>query len=587
MSGRTETVVRLDVREDAAAANFQQLAQAAWADRLRLETEPAAGCAPVTNEKAQTLLRELLDGETPPVNDRYWREQRNVAMAYRDREEVVVDGGGITLLCDGLMQPVAFWNCGRVTVRNLGIDWRRPLFSVGTVVEADPHTLVFRPLSGCGQPSAQLAATPAMSPDSRLSSGTLLPPDSPSPDTLLQGGEPVVSFQTARADGVPSGICLFEGIGRVQPAKEAGCFQIHSREAIGPVQPGDKVILRHIYSYAPVCHLFGCRDVRIEDVRIHAGPGMGIIAHRCGDIHLERLRVEPSGDRVMSTNCDATHFISCSGEIRINGCTFRGMGDDAANVHGFYLTVRRIADRRLVVSLDAAPQDFEMDLPDPGDELELVRPDTLLPYGACRVRQVRWDGGSRQVELELTADLPPEAALGDLLANRTKAARLIFENNTAENIRGRAVLVQTRHAVVRDNRFVHCTGQGVHVDTATGWMEALGTRDIRIERNRFLACGYGQTKYCDAAGVVVETECERPAVGVHRGITIADNCIQGANHGVVVRCAEDVQIRGNTFETAKAPIVLGDCGAVSVAGNRFVPFGREADEAAKTHAADP
>ena len=81
----------------------------------------------------------------------------------------------------------------------------------------------------------------------------------------------------------------------------------------------------------------------------------------------------------MSTNCDATHFISCSGEIRIARCVFRGMGDDAANVHGFYLTVRRIEGCRVIVSLDVAPQDFEMDLPDPGDQLELVRSDTLLP----------------------------------------------------------------------------------------------------------------------------------------------------------------------------------------------------------------
>lgn len=77
--------------------------------------------------------------------------------------------------------------------------------------------------------------------------------------------------------------------------------------------------------------------------------------------------------------------------------------------------------------------------------------------------------------------------------------------------------------------------------------------------------------------MVVETECARPAVGVHRRILIADNDIQGENYGVVVRCAEDVQIRGNVFETTKAPIVLGDCGTVKLSGNRFVfTEGREA-----------
>lgn len=528
----TETVIRLDARESAAAENFERLVLTSGS-HLRLEMEGEN--APLWNRRALMLRQELFSGGVSPVNDRYWREQRNIAVHVTDREEVVIDGGGITLMCDGLMQPLAFWNCDRVTIKNLGIDWRRPLFSTGMVVGADAHTVIFRPI----------------------------------PTDALQGGEPVVSFQTLEADGVPSGICLFEGISRVRRMPD-GLFQIHSREVVGSIGTGDILLLRHIYSYAPVVHLLGCREALLKNVRIHAGPGMGIIAHRCGDVRLEGLRVEPSNDRAMSTNCDASHFISCNGEIRITGCVFRGMGDDAANIHGFYLTVRRIEGRRVTVSLDVEPQDFEMDLPDTGDHLELVQPDTLLPYGVCTVRRVFWDGISRRAELELAGDLSPEAVVGDLLANRSKAARLIFENNTAENIRGRAVLVQTRHAVVRDNRFVHCTGQGVHVDTATGWMEALGTRDIRIERNHFLSCGYGRTKYCDAAGVVVETECARPAVGVHRGILIAGNDIQGENHGVVVRCAEKVQIRDNIFETTKEPIVLDNCGTVSLSGNRFV-----------------
>ena len=61
--------------------------------RLRLEADGES--APLWNEKAQTLRRELLDGGLSPVNDRYWREQRNIAVHVADREEVVVDGGGI------------------------------------------------------------------------------------------------------------------------------------------------------------------------------------------------------------------------------------------------------------------------------------------------------------------------------------------------------------------------------------------------------------------------------------------------------------------------------------------------------------
>ena len=111
----TETVIRLDARESAAAENFERLILTSGS-HLRLEMEGEN--APLWNRRALMLRQELFSGGVSPVNDRYWREQRNIAVHVTDRDEVVIDGGGITLMCDGLMQPLAFWNCDRVTIKN-------------------------------------------------------------------------------------------------------------------------------------------------------------------------------------------------------------------------------------------------------------------------------------------------------------------------------------------------------------------------------------------------------------------------------------------------------------------------------------
>lgn len=135
----------------------------------------------------------------------------------------------------------------------------------------------------------------------------------------------------------------------------------------GDIAAGSRLILRHIYSFAPVFHLLNCADVSFENVTICAGAGMGVIAHGCSDLTFDSLRVIPSAGRLMSVNCDATHFIGCSGEIVFRDCEFEAMGDDAANVHGFYLRgIRTLSPGVLEAALEVTTQDFLMEAPAPG-----------------------------------------------------------------------------------------------------------------------------------------------------------------------------------------------------------------------------
>ena len=135
----------------------------------------------------------------------------------------------------------------------------------------------------------------------------------------------------------------------------------------------------------------------------------------------------------------------------------------------------------------------------------------------------------------------------DIIANISKHAKLKFTNCTVRDIRGRGILVQTRDAIIENNNFEYCTGQGIHVDTAyPTWNESVGTRDIIIRNNKFLNCGYGSTTYCDAIGIAVETECEAPFVGVHRNLIIENNFIIGQlKPAFYLSCLDGAIIRGN------------------------------------------
>lgn len=462
----------------------------------------------ISNEKAIEQLDRVFKGTFKR------REAENVMAGLKNASDVEIEGDHTTLIFRGLIAPFDFCGCHNITVREITVDWERPVFSIGTVMESEEGTIKVKV-------------------------------DEAYP---IAGGEPVASYQDYDVEkGVFSGFCIFEGVEHL--TRLAPQTVILRNQYASCVQVGRRVIMRHIYSFSSCFHILECSDVSFEDVVIHTAPGMGIIAHKSSNLSFKNISVCPSGERLLSTNTDATHFISCFGEIQFDHCHFSFMGDDAVNVHGFYLAVKEIINsRELLLTVEASVQDDVFDCPDVLDKVEFVRRSNLSAYDEAQIMEIRrCDDKNKLVHVVLDRDLPEIFDRTDILANTSKTARLKFENCHVKNIRGRALLVQTRNALIENSTFENCTGQGVHIDTAEGWWESIGTRNITVRNNRFLDCGYGKTKYCDGVGVVIETECSNYAAGVHKDIKITDNYIKGNNTGILVRCAADVKIENNVF----------------------------------------
>lgn len=222
------------------------------------------------------------------------------------------------------------------------------------------------------------------------------------------------------------------------------------------------------------------------------------------------------------------------------------MGDDAINVHGFYLRIKKAEGRKIWFALEQCCQDGVNYYPDAGQMIEFISARSLQPYGEARIQSVEFDDETRSGVLCCEREIEEIAREGELIANQTEIARLTFERCVVRNIRGRAALVQTRGVLIDHCLFEGCTG-GVHICTETGWWESIATRDITISNNRFLHCGYGKTSYCDAVAVVSSTNAPEQTVGLHKNIKILCNQIVGSVTPVLITCAEDVLLKGNTI----------------------------------------
>lgn len=478
----------------------------------------------VGTQEGDMRFDALMRGAIPPTDYAYWRDNRETVLPFQRVTALELDGAGAELVFTGLVQPVALDGCADVHIHHLCIDWDRPPFSVGRAVAVEGSRIVMEM----------------------------------EPGYSIRGGEPVVSFQNFRMDDrVPLGTSAFEGISAVQ-LLSSGLAAIET-DLAGEVSPGDGIILRHIYSYACGIHLLRSREVCLRDITLHACPGMGVIGHDSEHIEIAGMRVAPSGGRPMSVNCDATHFISCTGNLHIHDCHFEGMGDDALNAHGFYQLIERVTDSHTMECvMGASPQDNCPDFPDTGDAVTFTRRDTLLPYAGNWVTGVMPRGDGR-CTVTLKQPLPEGFRPDDVLYSRTKSPHIRFENNRVEKIRGRGILIQASGAQVRGCHFEHCTGEGVHVVTAAGWWESGATENTLVEDCTFRHCGYGTTKYCDAVAVMVDTECDRPEIGVHRNIILRGNTAIGDKPAFYVTCASNVIIENNTTQGCPVSVQAAYC----------------------------
>ena len=455
-----------------------------------------------------------------------------LAFDFIDCDDLIFDGNGSTLVFHGLIAPFSFRNCRSVTLKNFTLDWDRPLFTTGYVERVKS----LGPLSYADfQPAVGFP---------------------------LSGGEPAFAWQAF--DPVTLDFSALEAYFPMPPLKkvDGGLFRL-AHPLAARLKKGDGLMVRHVGMFRPGIHLFESESIRIEDVTMRANPGIGVIGHRSRDIAISRLTVAPRPGRVMTCNTDALHFISCRGQVTVEDSSCRGMGDDGINVHNFYQVVKqRINDRTLLLTVPAATQDCMFDHPDAGDRLEICRRDTLVGYAEVAVESAEPSQEQWEVTVRLDRPLPADFRPTDIFANVSQLPRLTYRGNRVGANRARAVLCQTRGALIENNEFIRCTGTGVHVNTAAGmprsWWESAGTRDVVIRGNRIIGCGSGPGCYHGASGVTVGAESIREDAGVHRNLTIESNEIECAakRSGIYLSAVTGVRLTGNKITGGEPAIVV-------------------------------
>lgn len=455
-------------------------------------------------------------------------------------QNTVIDFHGSELLLHGRLTPFLLENCDGITIKNLTVRYDRPFYSQGTVVACDENSFVL--------------SFPEKYP-LRVQNGEIEFYAENWSVNAKDGYVLMQEFDTeTRAPAYNKGWVLAV-IGPQTNPQENAPGKIHRLYAeqtengyvrftgdIFPVSVGNELVITHEKRSNSIFTCYESRNLKFENVTVLHSGAMGWVFQCCENIDLNRVVVKAE-DGFVSTNCDATHFVNCSGKISITESVFESMMDDAVNIHGIYTTVEKVIDNELLLRLNHYQQ-YGVNVYFAGDKITVYKKNTLRTKQILTVESSRLED-EKHICIKVREEIACISA-GDYVENKERMPQVYIDSCLTGKNRPRGFLLNSgKKTVVRNCRFynsmyaIHIAGDNAY------WFESGGVEDVLIQNNTFEICGYQGTDFVVAIAPEI---LSKNGEYYHRNIRIEDNTfIVFTDGGVYARNTENLIVRRNTI----------------------------------------
>lgn len=324
---------------------------------------------------------------------------------------------------------------------------------------------------------------------------------------------------------------------------------------------GNRLILRHHARTHPAFYVTYSKDITFRNITLYHCEGMAVIAQFTENITLDRfdIRIHPQKKRVFTAAADGFHCVYCRGNIQITDCFLENQLDDPVNIHGIYGRVHKvISDREILAELVEGMQKG-VPLGTPGDTFGAVDHETMLEISAGILkthRMLNQDYQYMEFEEPLTG-----LKEGDVVENKSYVPDVLVEGCTFQNNRARGLLLTSAGRVeVRGNTF-STAGAAILIEgDSSYWFESGATSYILVEKNRFINCAY-VPDWGDAP-VQVSPSAQKYAEGrrYHKYLEIRDNDFYCFDERLIAaENIEEIKMTGNrVHRTAAFPPIAGE-----------------------------
>lgn len=327
------------------------------------------------------------------------------------------------------------------------------------------------------------------------------------------------------------------------------------------VTPGNTLVFGVKRRENPGIFISKSSDITISDVELNHCASMGVLAQMSRNIEISHLFVTPSAGRMVSLAADATHFSSCTGEIKLENCLFENQKDDATNIHGLYMAVDSVLAGNKVIVSWRHYQQKGLDPFAPGMDVEIVDNRTMQTVAESRIKSVKILNQAEQ-EIVFECDVPAQK-------NYVVAAKeypdVLIRGCRARGNRARGFLIGSSGEVIIKNNWFHVPGAAILFEgDGNFWFEQSGVKDVTIEGNVFEDCCYMYPQW-GAAAIAVGTgipDKGKDGLGAyHSNISIQGNEFTSSNNRILsIYSVDGLVFRGNIISISTSyPLEKTEC----------------------------
>lgn len=386
------------------------------------------------------------------------------------KKNITIDGNGSEFIFSGRIIPFYMEKSENIRICNLSVDYKRPFFSQGTILDSSmkeltvqidrneyPYRIENNRIIFYGEDYEESYIHGFLEYDS-VKKG----PATGATDTF-----PHERHCDVTAEDVGDGIVVF----RTDFAEIA--------------QKGNIMTIKHEPRYIPGVVLDHCINVELENIHIYQAGTMALICQFSENIHLNGFCVitRKGSHRVVSCNADATHFVGCRGRLEVEHCIFESQLDDALNVHGNYLLVHDVlAPNHIIVEIGHFQQNGIWGL-QKGSVIDIMQRNIMKPEIRTKVKSMKVINSCYAdliFEDEFAFDPGQEYCVDDC----DSYPELYFHDNQVIHNRARGILLTSRAAMKIENNYFQTEGATIKISSDMNfWFESGAVREVVIRGN--------------------------------------------------------------------------------------------------------
>ncbi len=407
---------------------------------------------------------------------------KKIVFAFINQDNITIEGCKTNFIFHGNLVPFVFENSKNIEVKSININYDKPFTFEGLVVNNNEDERWFDLLISKENDylidSSKLYFTGY---DWKLGLGEniVFNPDTRRPYYYTAKYEHQYHAGSLTAKEIEPGTVRFFGT-NAQNVPPVGSIWVDK----GP--HGQNRLI-------PGFRLYNSDDIIIRDVNVYSAGAMALIGEKCKNVTLDNFNVllKEGSSRMISASADATHFINCKGEIRLENCTFRNMLDDATNIHGTYMIVTELTNYNTIKLKFGHYQQEGFDFANPGDSVRFIDRNTLLPIFITTVTDIKHHS-ENEYELSVSDTITNNISLNSAVENISWMPSFVMKNCSVEQNRARSILISTSKDVTVENNYFSSMMAGVRIcGDANYWFESGPVSNVIIRGNTFEDLGIG------------------------------------------------------------------------------------------------